>query len=759
MKSASKLAALLVLGAGLAGCDIGEGSTIEKLEIVPASDVTQLKPFEIGDRYKLFECLRDELLVRATFTDGTQANFAARAAWSSSDPSIVQVSDGEIPAVLSTGSTDGSWLVSDTLTYGKGTVIPVGDPGQTAVITATFASLSASIEVEIRKPTLRVVPAPDPDPEAVVPPYYLAERTTQRVNVLANLDGRRVRGVDLSGGVTNAVNINPFRFVFTGTDATFIPQDPDVDDDVDLWVIDAAVGRVATMLATTTDGFIEGVTADYDPHEVVAESYLCAGPAVDLALRPAATIQVATFYDDPGTPADDRLVLSREAGFIGSGFLPEDMVIGSNQKLELIGRLDANGDGSLIVDQDLSNQTSFLVQPLDTSCQDEDALIGCSANSDFAISTGLLVTTSLTEEGDGARIRGCYPLCLRPLASLTADNTAVGTGVTVNFTATATLPPPDVTLNYLFDFGDGTTLGPQASALASHAYPTAGSYTATVRLVDPAFPAEALSPNLGAQRVLAGVTPPANNTAPTAVLTLTTEGEEAPTTVIFTATTSTDSDAGDSVTVYEFDPGDGTPAIRQTSSLFSHTYLDGTGSPFTPTLKVYDESGVASAVVNGTAVTITGTAPPLLRSNPFDLRARAATLCSVELQPAPGATPTEAAFTFPGLRFQAMGSFVADTASDACTDPVIGTQLITRFGAWTVRPAGVTDEVSDVVGIRGGATDYEFHGQVFYGNDVAADTVLDISAELVPPFAPDEDVVIPVAPTTLTVTPCTTCTP
>jgi hypothetical protein len=752
MKSASKLAVLLVLGAGLAGCDIGEGSTIEKLEIIPASDATQLKRFEIGDRHKVFQCLRDELLVRATFTDGTEANFAGRASWSSSDPAIVQVSDGDIPAVLTTGSTDGSFFVSTGLTYGKGTVVPVGTPGQTAVITATFAGLSASIEVEIRKPSFRILPVPEEDPDAAAPPYYLAEQTRQRFSVLLDLDGRQLRGADVTGGISNGFNINPFRWVFTG--GTFVPQDPDVDDDSDLWVIDAGTDRVATMFSTTTDGFIDGVTADYAPHEVAAELYLCQASA-DPALLPVADVQVATFYDDPGTPEDDRLILSREA-FNGGGFAIEDQVSGTGRRLELRGRLDANGDGSLIVDQNLLGQAGLLVQPVDAACQDDDGLIGCSANSDFVFSSSVLLATSTAGEGDTARIRSCFPVCLRSLATLQADAATVGTGVTVNFTATAINPPAGVTTNYVFDFGDGTTLGPQASALASHAYATAGAYTATVRLVDPAFPAEFLSPNAGAVRVLAGVTVPANNTAPTAVLTVTTPAAAAPATATFTATASTDGDADDSVTVYEFDPGDGTPVIRQSNGVLLHTYLDGTAGPFTPTLTVYDESGVASAPVSAAdPVMVTGTTPLLLQSNQFSLKARKATLCSVELQPTPAATPTEPAFSFPGLRFEAVGSFVADTDTDTCTDPPIGTQLITRSVVWAVRPAGVADELSDVVGIRSVAGDYQVAGQTNYSTDVAADTVLDVTATPISPFSSE---IVP-TPTTLTVTPCTTCTP
>ncbi|MGH8481620.1 MAG: PKD domain-containing protein [Nevskiaceae bacterium] len=740
----------------LSGCNsIGDGSTIEQLDILPASDNKQLKPFEIGDSVKLFECLRDELIVRATFTDGTLVNFSSRATWSSSDPSVVEVSNGDIPVVFLAGNpaADGSFYEHEILTYGSGTVVPRGTPGQQATITARFASLSASIVVEIRKPTLRIIAAPEADPGAAAPPYFLGQGTRQRLTVLMNADGRAAKATDLVGGIANAVNINPLRWVFTA--GTFVPQDDDVADDTDLWVIDSGADRIATMQVIGTDAFVKGVKADFMPYEVTAESSLCPG-SIDPALRPAASVQVASFYDDPGTTADDRLVLTREAGFIGSGFATEDIVAGTNQRLELRGKLDANGDGSLIVEQVLNNQAGYVVRPQDSACEDLDEQLGCLANSDFSLdSGGSAVPVTTAADGDVARARACYPLCVRPRATLAADSAAVGVGVTVTFTATALNAPADTTVNYLFDFGDGTTQGPQASAVASHAYPDAGAYTATVRLVDPAFPDEFLGLNAGAVRVLAGMAPGAGNTAPTAALTVSPVVGDAPLTVTLGGSGSSDSNSGDSVTVYEFDPGDGTPVVRQSSSTLTHTYFDGTGGPFTPTLTVYDQSGVASTAASGSEVTVNGVAPAMMLSEVIDLRARKGTLCSVELLPPVASAPAEAAFTYPGFRFEAMGSFVADTDTDACTDPVIGTQRVTRFMLWTVRPAGVTDEVSDIASVRSTADDFQFPGQVLYRNDVATDTVLDVTAV---PFSPFSSEIVATT-TQLTVMPCTGCTP
>jgi PKD repeat protein len=62
-----------------------------------------------------------------------------------------------------------------------------------------------------------------------------------------------------------------------------------------------------------------------------------------------------------------------------------------------------------------------------------------------------------------------------PVASFTANSTAVTVGTTVTFTATSTGSPT----NYAWTFGDGGSIsGP--GAVASHAYNTAGTYTVTL---------------------------------------------------------------------------------------------------------------------------------------------------------------------------------------------------------------------------------------------------------------------------------------
>ena len=770
MKFALRYGALLLLG-GLAGCDtLGEGNTIQKLEIVPATRLTQVENFEQGGTYLVPQCLRDELIVLATFTDGSQVNFSGRADWTSSDPGVVRVSNGDIPFVLvaNNPADDGTFHESTVVEYARGTVVPVGTPGQGATITAAFAGLSASIDLEIRKPTLRVVRVPTDDFTESVTPVPVAQDSVQRLSVLVDFNGRTFPLADLSGS-TNDLHINPIRWVLAG--ATFEPQDDDVSGDIDRWVIrDGTPGNdpvVALHTTATGEGVVTAYQAGATDYEVSAESSLCPA-SVDTALLPRADVRIGTLYDDAGTAsADERLILSREPNFNGDGFEARDVVKGTSQLVHVHASVnagvDANGDGDPIERVVLTEQVRYLVLPLDAGCADDDALLGCTTNASFLVNTTNAVRPrSDSAEADTARVHACFPLCTTPTATLEADGAAVaaiGAGNTVNFTAAVVDAPEGFTLNYLFDFGDGTTQGPQPGNTASHAYPTAGAYTATVRIVDADHLDEFLGQNAGAARILVDTAAPGGNDAPVAELAVTTTTGEAPLAVALSAAGSADADDGDSITVYEFDPGDGTPVIRQTVSTLIHVYRDGTGGPFTPTLRVYDESGVPSAVVSDAtegAVTVTGTAPDEVWSDPLDFRARDATLCEVALLPDAAAAAAEPAFTFPGLQYQASGTFVANTSTDACTDTPIGTQLITRFVFWQVKPQGDADTASTIATITNTADTFHPVGQVRYFENVASDTVLDVTATLLAPYANSD---VDPMPTTLTVEPCVGCTP
>jgi len=72
-----------------------------------------------------------------------------------------------------------------------------------------------------------------------------------------------------------------------------------------------------------------------------------------------------------------------------------------------------------------------------------------------------------------------------PEAGLTASLTTVVEGNAIIADAsTSTDPQPGDVLSYTFDFGDGTTVGPQSGATASHTYTDEGTYNVSVTVSD-----------------------------------------------------------------------------------------------------------------------------------------------------------------------------------------------------------------------------------------------------------------------------------
>ncbi len=86
------------------------------------------------------------------------------------------------------------------------------------------------------------------------------------------------------------------------------------------------------------------------------------------------------------------------------------------------------------------------------------------------------------------------------------------------------------------------------------------------------------------------------NTAPIATLMRTPDGGCMPLTVTFDASPSSDADAGDTITSYQFSFGDGSPDVVQASPTIQHTYT--TSGDFEARLRVTDSRGKASLNVD-----------------------------------------------------------------------------------------------------------------------------------------------------------------
>lgn len=157
------LAASLVCTAQLAACHaVGDG-------VKPVSAVIQPRGGAQGAASAtVYQCLNSALSFLVTFSNGQVGDFASRATFTSSDPTIVQVSNADIPVP---GTTTGQ-------VYSRGVLIP-GNTG-TAHITANYLNFSQGIDVTVAHiDNLRISPAA----------AYLAPNTFQTLTLLADLDG------------------------------------------------------------------------------------------------------------------------------------------------------------------------------------------------------------------------------------------------------------------------------------------------------------------------------------------------------------------------------------------------------------------------------------------------------------------------------------------------------------------------------------------------------------------------------------------
>lgn len=124
--TAGSALAVIVAVALLSGCEgLSEGNRPVSIA-VSASD----------DRV-VYRCFVSSALAAATFTDGTVSDFTARVTWSSSDPGVVEVSNGDIEV-----GNSGSY-------YAAGTLIARNEG--TATIQGDLISLSDSLQIEVKR--------------------------------------------------------------------------------------------------------------------------------------------------------------------------------------------------------------------------------------------------------------------------------------------------------------------------------------------------------------------------------------------------------------------------------------------------------------------------------------------------------------------------------------------------------------------------------------------------------------------------------
>lgn len=168
---------LLLLGTALlSACNgVGEGNRLERVymdsqQALGFSDplLTLTKTANGDASGNTFRCLQSSLVLIGEFTDGTRENLTSRAQWTSSDASIVRVSNGDE-------------AVADGV-LAKGVLTPVGAAGGRATISASFLGLGAKAELSILPTRLELTPAIGETAPGIYIPFQ----------ALAILDGRRI---------------------------------------------------------------------------------------------------------------------------------------------------------------------------------------------------------------------------------------------------------------------------------------------------------------------------------------------------------------------------------------------------------------------------------------------------------------------------------------------------------------------------------------------------------------------------------------
>lgn len=136
--SGLRVLSLLLIGAsvlGLSGCNpIGHGAGPVRL-VVNSPDGTL-----DANTGRVFECLRTGVTATLFFDDGGAADFTQRTRWTSSNPAVLRVSNGDEPLPAPAVGF-----------YPPGVLTPVA-PG-TATVTASFSSFSDSIEITVGTPS------------------------------------------------------------------------------------------------------------------------------------------------------------------------------------------------------------------------------------------------------------------------------------------------------------------------------------------------------------------------------------------------------------------------------------------------------------------------------------------------------------------------------------------------------------------------------------------------------------------------------
>ncbi|MCW2498347.1 MAG: Carbohydrate-binding and sugar hydrolysis, partial [Frankiales bacterium] len=226
------------------------------------------------------------------------------------------------------------------------------------------------------------------------------------------------------------------------------------------------------------------------------------------------------------------------------------------------------------------------------------AQTGATATHTYTTAGTYTVSVTVTDSGGlSATKTATVVMDAPPTAALTVTPASGTAPLAVTADARASSDGDGTPIaSYHFNFGDGTTTGPQTGGTADHTFAAAGAYTVTVTVTDTAGHIGTASATVSVSRA---------DFAPLAALTVTPSTGSAPLAVLADASGSTDTDATP-ITSYSFDFGDGSAATAESSSATApHTYT----TPGTYTAKVTVKDG-ANLSSTATATVTVADGPP-----------------------------------------------------------------------------------------------------------------------------------------------------
>ncbi|QXP52980.1 PKD domain-containing protein [Cellulophaga sp. HaHa_2_1] len=549
-------------------------------------------------------------------------------------PTAVATSDitsGEASlAVQFTGDTSSDPDTADVLTYawdfGDGTTATTANPSHTFTTAATYdvtltvtddgTPALSSTEVTI---TITVNAPANQAPTAIATSDITSGEASLDVQFTGDTSSDPDAGDVLTyawdfGDGSTATSANPAHtFTTAGTyDVTLTVTDDGIpalsSSEVTLTItVTAPANQAPTAIATSdiTSGeasldvqFTGDTSSDPDAGDVLTYAWDFGDGSTATSANPAHTFTTAGTYDVTLTVTDDGI----------------PALSSSEVTLTITVTAPANQAPTAIATSDItSGEASLDVQFTGDTSSDPDAgdvltyawdfgdgTTATTANPSHTFTTAGTYDVTLTVTDDRIpalsssevtiTITVNAPANQAPTAIASSDVITGEASLAVQFTGdTSTDPDDGDVLTYAWDFRDGSTA---TTANPSHTFTTAGTYDVTLTVTDDGTPALSSSE----VTITVTVTAPVNQ-APTAVATSDISSGLIDLDVQFSGSTSSDPDAGDTLT-YAWDFGDGTTA---TTANPSHTFT--TAGTYMVTLTVSDDG---TPILNDTdTITIT----------------------------------------------------------------------------------------------------------------------------------------------------------